>query len=776
MRPRDPLLRFGFLAIALLVYPATARASWPTTAVSDSVALCVAPGALARMYSAVPDGFGGAIATWVDHRAVGVDGPRVYAQRIRANGDPVWPADGLLIRRSVTDAAWATCIPDTVGGMYVAWFDSAQAAVVAQHVDSTGALLWGLNGVRVNDDVLISGYPQLVMSTIANDRGLYVAFGARTATTRTVRLQYLAPSGVRQLGVNALTLGNTAQLIIADQLRPLRVFLMNFFSPVVMWGDNGAGKIMAQEVSMGLHAPVWTAGGVSLVPGTVTSFPDFAPAAPLGAYFTYTAQDVSSRYTVFAQHMDDLGAATWPGAGIALAPSSANLEFGTAVLDSAGGAIVGAALSDGSIVMQRLSSAGTKLWNPAGVNVTATVPSFNLELCPADNGTIVAAWRDALDAAHLQSFDIATGTERWAPGGVPVFTSPGTHLPFLQPSPGLGTIMVTTSLRTPSVPDDGNIYAKLVRPDGTLGDPFPTLVAVRDVPADQGGWVYVTWNASPLESRAAQPVTQYRVWWRNDALAGRPYVPVATTPARGFAGYGCTVATSVDSVPGVNHGLGSYTAIRIEAMNAAGSTFSAPDSGFSVDNLPPFAPVPLPTLAGSFGVRVHWLPSEGATSYRLYRGPAPGFTPGRENLLATLADTAYVDPSGIGETYVVIAVDAHGNVSAAVTLPAPGTLGVQPPDIPRELALAAPSPNPMLAGSAATLRFALPTAGPVTLALYDVSGRQVRVLAQGPYKAGSHTVLLDSRGAREGALPGGLYFVRLTAAGATRVRRLVVMP
>src|SRR5690606_35711432 len=76
-------------------------------------------------------------------------------------------------------------------------------------------------------------------------------------------------------------------------------------------------------------------------------------------------------------------------------------------------------------------------------------------------------------------------------------------------------------------------------------------------------------------------------------------------------------------------------------------------------------------------------------------------------------------------------------------------------------------PNPFT--REATLRFDLPSAGPVRLAVYDVQGREVAVLAEGVRAAGSHEVVLDGQG-----LAAGVYLARLVAGGRVQARRLVL--
>ena len=89
------------------------------------------------------------------------------------------------------------------------------------------------------------------------------------------------------------------------------------------------------------------------------------------------------------------------------------------------------------------------------------------------------------------------------------------------------------------------------------------------------------------------------------------------------------------------------------------------------------------------------------------------------------------------------------------------------------LSLAPLRPNPLRAaesGGATTIEFALPTAGDVGLAVFDVAGREVARLASRWFPAGSHHVSW----AAHGAAPG-VYLVRLESAGAVATRKLTIM-
>lgn len=79
--------------------------------------------------------------------------------------------------------------------------------------------------------------------------------------------------------------------------------------------------------------------------------------------------------------------------------------------------------------------------------------------------------------------------------------------------------------------------------------------------------------------------------------------------------------------------------------------------------------------------------------------------------------------------------------------------------VPQGLSLEQNYPNPF--NPATAIRYSLPNAAEVRLAVYDLAGREVAVLADGFYSAGSYTYewqALDRRGV---PLPSGIYFARL---------------
>jgi len=78
------------------------------------------------------------------------------------------------------------------------------------------------------------------------------------------------------------------------------------------------------------------------------------------------------------------------------------------------------------------------------------------------------------------------------------------------------------------------------------------------------------------------------------------------------------------------------------------------------------------------------------------------------------------------------------------------------------------APNPF--GRSSTVSYQLPVAGPVSVSLEDVSGREIRRIWEGEQGAGTHRVEISAEG-----LPSGVYYYRLTQRGQTDRRACVVV-
>jgi hypothetical protein len=108
-------------------------------------------------------------------------------------------------------------------------------------------------------------------------------------------------------------------------------------------------------------------------------------------------------------------------------------------------------------------------------------------------------------------------------------------------------------------------------------------------------------------------------------------------------------------------------------------------------------------------------------------------------------------------------------------LPDCGGAGVGPrgdPTTQGEEALSRAYPNP--AASSTRIIFNVSCMGMVRLAVFDLSGRTVRNLVDGPRSAGEHTVTWDGRNDAGAPVAAGVYFYRLSTPGRSEGHKIVI--
>jgi hypothetical protein len=320
---------------------------------------------------------------------------------------------------------------------------------------------------------------------------------------------------------------------------------------------------------------------------------------------------------------------------------------------------------------------------------------------------------------------------------------------------------------------------------------FPVLEAIADIGNDQGRQVRLNWMRSANDFVGAVPqIMSYSIYRRVDPgaaplaalAAANPGGPealvsgwdfVTSVPADADDEYAVVVPTLADST--VANGQ-HWSAFRVRALTATPGVFydSYPDSGYSKDNLVPAAPAALAVIyeQGSGNVLTWTNPADEDFSHiNIYRANVAGFTPGPSNLVHTTNATTWTDAAPGAAYYKVTAVDESGNESNAAT--ASQTVGVEGAATPIAFALHAAVPNPF--AHSTSFAYDVPASGgAVKLGVYDISGRMVRALVDGPQSAGRKTMTWDGRDDQGRALPVGLYMMRMQAAGFAQMRKLVL--
>ena len=130
------------------------------------------------------------------------------------------------------------------------------------------------------------------------------------------------------------------------------------------------------------------------------------------------------------------------------------------------------------------------------------------------------------------------------------------------------------------------------------------------------------------------------------------------------------------------------------------------------------------------------------------------------------------------DAVLIAANGASGTISAVaytyeVRHNAPTAIAASAP-IPERSTLGLPSPNPF--NAQVVIPIVLSRSQPVDLVIYDATGRSVRTLLAGvPFIAGHHQLSWDGRSDDGRAASSGVFLVRMSADGATTIRRIALV-
>jgi hypothetical protein len=756
--------------------------------------------------SVIPDGSGGVIIGWQDYRSGNVD---IYAQRLDYRGNALWTANGLAVCTNASFQANPVLCSDGAGGVIMAWRDdrNANMDIYAQRLNSSGVAQWTANGVPVVVNAGGQDAPQILANGAG---GGYVLWHDNRNANDDIYAQQLSSVGGQLWPAAGIAICSAAGAQYPGVIAP-----DGAGGFVAAWSDARTASIYdiyAARVSSA-GAFYWTANGVPICTAADQQFVSGIATDGTGTViivWTDYRNYATNNYDIYAQAITYGSGTLWGTNGVAVCTNTAQQRNAVIVADATGGAFVAwienRTPSINEIWGQHLGPGGASLWTADGIALSSGGLYKDYPVATSDGaGGFIVGWEDNRSGPGNYDFYAgrynSSGSQLWTTNGVGLCTNPAGLFHYTLVSDGDGgAIGVIAEGRVASY----DLFAQRADRYGYLGWTAPLITAAKDVPADQGGRVKLSFKAPYIEDDPYYAVSSYRIYRSvspqalasraaparitsdpdEAALAPQDVLYHSTFAAADYyweflssvtvdylGNYSVLAATAYDST-----GLGNpRTAFMVQARSGSRHWDSPPDSGYSVDNLAPLAPAPFTGQYAAGTTSLHWNPNTEAdlAGYRLYRGTTAGFAADPAHLVAAQADTGYVDPAGGPRYYKLGAVDTHGNESPLVALLPSGALDVPGGAFPTELALARPSPNP--ARGEVTFAFSLPGAAHVTLALHDVAGRRVALLSDGTFEAGEHRVraaLADDAGRPLGS---GLYWARLETPHGVRMQRLAVV-
>jgi hypothetical protein len=396
---------------------------------SSGMVVCAALGSVVQQnIDMIPSGKGEVIVVFEDARSGFVN---IYAQKITRAGQLAWGKDGIAIAKVSADQRNPRLVPDGKGGAIVAWEDhriEGSPAIRAQHININGRKVW-----ESSLSLAKSKSRQIKPEIITDGKG-----GAIIAwqDDRDV-LSLLDIHGQRVSGKGKLLWGKKGKILMSangDQVEHV-IIPDGSVGAFLAWTDYRRGDrnpdIYAQRVDQKGN-PLWDEEGV-LVCGApdVQRMPKLIPDDKGGIVVAWTDRGGGS-YDIYAQRVDKTGKAVWMRDGVPVnqvSRTQQNPAFGNQKV------LVWEDYRFGNwdIFAGAVDPSGKLLWGEEGTAV-ALIPQtqYAPQIIPWKNGRVIIAWEDYRSAKHyelyLQQLD-AEGNPVWPENGIKVLSRDGGRAP-----------------------------------------------------------------------------------------------------------------------------------------------------------------------------------------------------------------------------------------------------------------------------------------------------------------------------------------------------------
>ncbi len=746
---------------------------------------------------AVPDAAGGIIVVWQDWRGTSAD---IYIQRMDRNGSPLWTPDGVLVCGAVGNQTKPHITGDGAGGAIVSWDDlrGSDSHIYAQRVDADGNPMWTPDG---NPVCTAAGYHTGNVITGDGSGGAILAWNFGMLGSTDIYMQRMNADGNGLWAADGIPLSATTDYqygprIVSDDAggaivawadrrsgqyqvyagrmdgngnalwTPNGVLLSNGYSSaatpaIEMDRDGTGGAVVTWSVNMfawlqrisANGATQWGTNGISWQSGEAARITGDGDG---GAFVAWSAPDL------IIQHYGKTGYASWPTPGVFIGGAVGDQYQPRLVTDGAGGVVT--VWSDARfgvlpvLYAQRVDIAsGVPTWTPDGIPVSLTPAVRTLTtFVQTDDAGLMAVWNDGdVYAQRIHALAGDWGT----PDALITAASdvPGDQGGFVQ-------VDWDASDRDVTVPAVVTYYSLWRATDFVpAGSMAENALPPRDAVVSSRGDVTAGFAGRAVYVEESAAGTYYWEW-------------VGNTNASQSPAYSVIAPTRQDAIEG-DPALHYF---QVLAHTTAPTIFyeSAVATGSSTDDIAPAAPVLLSAARDGNDVHLQWSPSgqnePDFGDYVVYRSGLPGVPVDPANRVSNATGTAFTD-TGVPLSalyYVVVSRDVHGNESTPsneANIVTPTRVGS--PAL-SELQLGPNAPNPF--NAVTTFHVGVPRAGSATVDVFDVAGRRVASRHLPALTNGWNVVEFDGRDNAGRPLPGGVYFWRITAGSESQVRKIVL--
>jgi len=198
----------------------------------------------------VSDGSGGAVIAWEVYINP-VIGVHIYAQRLNADGQSQWTANGVAIATSTGDHITPAIASDGTGGAIIAWTGQSYD-IFAQRIHGNGNPLWTANGVAICTEGSQQWYPRIIQDDF---NGAVITWEDKRSGNWDIYAMRIDGNGNTMWDANGLAISRPQSDQTFSNVPPIQhgdnhIVKAGTCGAIVVWNDGRAnnGDIYAQRI------------------------------------------------------------------------------------------------------------------------------------------------------------------------------------------------------------------------------------------------------------------------------------------------------------------------------------------------------------------------------------------------------------------------------------------------------------------------------------------------------------------------------------------------
>lgn len=428
---------------------------------------------------------------WSDSR---LGGSKIWAQKFDADGDPMWPAGGVMIG----DTSLNCYCPPVVcasrdDGFIIAWGDLYQpGGILAQKISVEGTILWGQQGVSASQPFAWQCYVQLISD---DDGGVYVMWYMDAGGDSGFYLQRILADGSIAHGWDPQGMLVSTEPGTAECIG--RMCQDGAGGVILAWGQSlGYPEIdiYAQRVDAN-GDELWNPGGEVIcgLPGWQNS-PMVCEDGNGGAFMAYRHND-NGDYGLLMQRVDADGNWLWQENGEVLCQETGTQLLQQIIYSGSNCAIAAwedcrnsAGYTNPDIYCQRIDGSGNLLWDAGGKLVcSGSFDQTEISIDTDNFGGVFISWYDerlgytnSLIYAQYISVD---GSTIWDEGGIVLADLMRSTIPTINHTSDGGTLVAWNNLHD----DIEGVYLQKADSSGNIQLPINGEPVFESLANDVGG-------------------------------------------------------------------------------------------------------------------------------------------------------------------------------------------------------------------------------------------------------------------------------------------------